>query len=1042
MTAAAVTGATALVSPYVGLACYTQDDAAIFFGRNAERTVLLSNLRASRLTLLYAESGVGKSSVLRAGVAARLGELAQRSFEQRGTARYIPVVFSAWPDEPTDELIAEIQRAIGPFLPEAPAPGRAPDRLDEALQAASSATDATLLVILDQFEEYFLYRSVEARNGRFADELAACINRTDLHANFLVSIREDAYSGLGDLFQGRIHNVYGNYLHLEHLTRESARQAVEKPIASYNELHPDEAPVEIEPGLVDMVLDQLRPDQVAPDQGGIGRLADRNGAERGSSEIAAPYLQLLMGRLWKTELEKGSRTLRRATLEDLGGAKMIVRRHVDQALQTLPDDDREAAAEYFHHLVTPSGTKIALAASDLAEYTGRPPTEASALLERLAQPDTRILRPVPPPPGHDTGTRFEISHDLLAPAILDWSGQRLAARLEHDKEVAQQQAANEKKRARRFRALAIVSVALLTVAIILAVAAAFARRTAQDARHQAELQAAKAQRARHQAVQQRNLAVSNQVAGESDALAGQEPYIAALLAAAAWRIHRTSQAYGSMLNAIAQPDHGVLFAGQGHNPLFAVVFSPTGKTLATAGPDRTARLWSVQTHRLIYTFRFRYTVSSVAFSPDGRTLAIGRAHGTAQLWDVATGQQVGGPLTAGPARVTAVAFRPDGKTLATADADGAVRLWNVATGSQVGHLPTTGHGRVTNVAFSPNGKILATAGADGRVRLWDVRAHRQIRAFRASRTGAVHAVAFSPDGKILATADADGTARLWDVATQRAMGAPLTVSASAVRSVAFSPDGETLATASVDGTARLWDVATRQQILGTPLTVNGIPLDSVAFSPDGRTLATAGADGTARLWNPAVYRQIGPSFAGHRAAYSVAFGQRGKILAIGGADGRARLWDVRTRHQIGVFRASRTGAVYAVTFSPDGKILATGGADGRARLWDVRTRHQIGAFRASRTGAVYAVTFSPDGKILATGGADGKRPPVGRADPPPDRRLPGVAHRRGVRGHLQPGRQDPRHRRRRRHRAAMGRGHPARGRGAIFQQLPPCGGSF
>ena len=82
--------------------------------------------------------------------------------------------------------------------------------------------------------------------------------------------------------------------------------------------------------------------------------------------------------------------------------------------------DREAAVDILHHLVTPSGTKIALAASDLAEYTGRSADETSALLERLAGSDTRILRPVPPPPGRTDGTRFEISHDLLAPAILDW----------------------------------------------------------------------------------------------------------------------------------------------------------------------------------------------------------------------------------------------------------------------------------------------------------------------------------------------------------------------------------------------------------------------------------------------------------------------------------------------------------------------------------------------------------------------------------------------------------------------------------------------
>jgi hypothetical protein len=460
-----VRDATALDSPYVGLNFYTQDNAAIFFGRDTERTVLISNLRASRLTLLYAQSGTGKSSVLRAGVASRLGELARRSLEQRGTARHIPVVFSSWQHEPTDELIAEIQKTIIPFVPETSPPELASGLLEEAIEAASMAADATLLIMLDQFEEYFLYRSKEVRRERFADEFASCINRASLRANFLISIREDAFSGLGDLFQGRIDNVYGNYLHLEHLTRESARQAIEKPIASFNELHKHDAPFEIEPDLIDAVLGQLRPDQFAPGQGAIGGLDGANGAGRYADEIAAPYLQLVMKRLWDTELAKGSRKLRLETFEELGEARTIIGTHVDRALGGLSDDDREAVGDVFRHLVAPSGSKIALTASDLAEYIGRSTEETAALLERLASSDTRILRRIAPPPGRDGETRFEISHDILAPAILDWRRRRRALQLEQEKEAAELQARNEKSRARRFRKIAIGAAVLMVIAI-------------------------------------------------------------------------------------------------------------------------------------------------------------------------------------------------------------------------------------------------------------------------------------------------------------------------------------------------------------------------------------------------------------------------------------------------------------------------------------------------------------------------------------------------------------------------------------------------
>ena len=72
-----------------------------------------------------------------------------------------------------------------------------------------------------------------------------------------------------------------------------------------------------------------------------------------------------------------------------------------------------------------------------------------------------------PPPGNDGGVRYEISHDMLAPAILDWGGRQKAARLEQEKEAAERRVLIEKRRVRNFRALAAGALALLVVAAIL-----------------------------------------------------------------------------------------------------------------------------------------------------------------------------------------------------------------------------------------------------------------------------------------------------------------------------------------------------------------------------------------------------------------------------------------------------------------------------------------------------------------------------------------------------------------------------------------------
>jgi hypothetical protein len=97
--------------PYVGLDYFDEEDAGLFFGRDAERKRRIGNLRSSRLTLLYAESGVGKSSLLRAGVAGRLRQLAARSAARRGSAGYVPVVFSAWQGDAKAGLVAALDAA-------------------------------------------------------------------------------------------------------------------------------------------------------------------------------------------------------------------------------------------------------------------------------------------------------------------------------------------------------------------------------------------------------------------------------------------------------------------------------------------------------------------------------------------------------------------------------------------------------------------------------------------------------------------------------------------------------------------------------------------------------------------------------------------------------------------------------------------------------------------------------------------------------------------------------------------------------------------
>jgi hypothetical protein len=412
---------------------FTEEQADFFFGRDAEREIITANLMASRLTLFYGPSGVGKSSVLNAGVAHHLRASQARA---RGKPEFAIVIFRTWKDDPLAGLAAAIAKETG-----RPASGKTfGDRLTDATEAVSG----DLLVILDQFEEYFLYHAAADGDGTFAVEFPRVVNRPDLRVSFLVSMREDSIAKL-DFFKGRIPNLFDNYLRIDHLERSQARDAIVKPVEQFNRRLPaGTPPMTIDPALVDLVLNQVTTGRVAIAGTGKGRLGVGGDGHAHEDRVETPYLQLVLTRLWQEETAAGSRELQAATLKRLGGAGHIVATHLDAALGALSEEERNAAASIFQYLVTPSGTKIALGIDDLAQYAKRKPEELQPLLQRLSSGENRILIPVAPPPDQPSRESYQIFHDVLAAAVLEWRNRHVGAA---EKLEAETRAEEQRKRA-------------------------------------------------------------------------------------------------------------------------------------------------------------------------------------------------------------------------------------------------------------------------------------------------------------------------------------------------------------------------------------------------------------------------------------------------------------------------------------------------------------------------------------------------------------------------------------------------------------------
>ena len=182
------------VEPYLGLAPYSEKEALFFFGRERERRVITDNLLARRLTLVLGESGVGKSSLLSAGVSSDLRWLARENLDATGKPGHAALVFKEWKGDPVAGLKQCAEEAVkGAFfgLPVETVSQSLP--LAETLGLWADRVGGSLLIILDQFEEYFMYNGQESGDGTFAAEFPRLLNSRYAKVSFLISIRSDAH---------------------------------------------------------------------------------------------------------------------------------------------------------------------------------------------------------------------------------------------------------------------------------------------------------------------------------------------------------------------------------------------------------------------------------------------------------------------------------------------------------------------------------------------------------------------------------------------------------------------------------------------------------------------------------------------------------------------------------------------------------------------------------------------------------------------------------------------------------------------------------
>ena len=356
------------------------------------------------------------------------------------------------------------------------------------------------------------------------------------------------------------------------------------------------------------------------------------------------------------------------------------------------------------------------------------------------------------------------------------------------------------------------------------------------------------------------------------------------------------------------------------------------------------------------------TVNSASFSPDGKYIVSASDDNTVRIWDAKTGQQVGSPLV----NVTSASFSPDGRYIVSASADKTVRIWDTKAGVQVGS-PLEGHtDYVTSASFSPDGRYIVSASWDKTVRIWDAKTGQQVGNPLKGHTNYVNSASFSPDGRYIVSASDDCTVRIWDAKTGQQVGSPLEGHTAIVNSASFSPDGRYIVSASDDNTVRIWDAKTGQQV-GNPLAGHTDYVLSASFSPDGRYIVSASVDRTVRIWDAKTGLQVGNPLEGYTSA---SFSPDGRYIVSASWDKTVRIWDAKTGQQVGNPLEGHTDLVYSASFSPDGKYIVSASYDKIVRIWDAKTGQQVGNPLEGHTGYVYSASFSPDGRYIVSASYD------------------------------------------------------------------------
>ncbi|MBE9213465.1 hypothetical protein IQ247_12435 [Plectonema cf. radiosum LEGE 06105] len=967
-----------------------------------------------KLTVVHGPSGVGKSSIIKAGLVPVL----KQNFIGERIA--LPIVLSVYTD-----WVTALGRSLNQVIAQTSISLAIEITVEIILEKLRLLADNnyTVILIFDQLEEFFFVKHDASERVEFYKFFTQCLNIP--FVKILISLREDYlhylleferlsyltkedYYDLGvinrNILDKNIRYYLGNFSPTDatsiiqslikrshyQLSDELINKLVEDLAGETHQVHP------IELQIVGAQLETENITTLAEYQrsGGSEKLV-QHWLEKVIFDCGQENEQLSWKLLFELTDEKGTRPLKtkaelvtiifrqqEACLEEREISQVdvlsVVNQRVNSTFSQLFKQPKEIASILSQQSMGSDGESLEIIPE---EYHGLMHSYNLSTLELILEilvGNGLVLRVL-----QESGERYQLVHDYLVKPIRDRNDYGITVELEKVRfektiaEVAQKrsQAKLNSILQRRLREARLAGFALAVMSASIG-----------GLWWQADLQkkAAISQSLRAER-SETNLQISALTAASEALFASNKEFDALVESLRAWR--KLKRGYGikpdtrmRVVTALQQAVYGVTEVNrlEGHGDIvWDVIFSPDGELLASGSRDKTVKIWHTD-GKLLQTLQgHEESITSLAFSPDGGLLASASRDKTVKIWrkNPATQEFDWQPFkTLGHGDwVDKVSFSPDGKLLATGSKDETVKIWS-SDGKLIKIL--RGHqGWINWVVFSPDGRFIASASDDNTVKIWGIDGSL-LTTLQGHQEG-VTVANFSPDGGILASADRNGTIKFWRSEQKDGVNSfiyrayrNLEQHSGTIWSLNFDSSGEKLASAGDDKTINLIDV-NNGKLLKT-FKGHSDAVASVSFSPDQKFLASASYDKTVKLWslNPPKL----PVLEGHEdRVLSVAWSPNGKILASSSRDNTVKLWQRQSPSAGFETRLYKTllghsDRVTSVSFHPNSEILASAGYDKTIKLWqrDGQLLKTLGGHHDSVT----SISFSPDGQLLASASTD------------------------------------------------------------------------